>query len=86
MLQLSGYGYPVIVVDLVPLPTGVVDKDGVFRGGARHYDFCKRPTVCMCLKLSSIPIKAPETVLGEKYYRKHCWAGIVVGAMLKQRV
>ena len=60
------YGYPVIVVDFgTATNLDVVDKDGVFRGGAA--------------KLSSIPIQAPETVLGNTT-ESAVQAGIVVGA------
>ena len=61
------YGYPVIVVDFgTATNLDVVDKDGVFRGGAISPGIMisANALFARAAKLSSIPIKAPETVLG----------------------
>ena len=76
------YGYPVIVVDFgTATNLDVVDKDGVFRGGAISPGIMisANALFARAAKLSSIPIKAPETVLGNTT-ESAVQAGIVVGA------
>ena len=76
------YGYPVIVVDFgTATNLDVVDKDGVFRGGAISPGIMISANALFsrAAKLSSIPIKAPETVLGNTT-ESAVQAGIVVGA------
>ena len=76
------YGYPVIVVDFgTATNLDVVDKDGVFRGGAISPGIMisANALFARAAKLSSIPIKTPETVLGNTT-ESAVQAGIVVGA------
>lgn len=76
------YGCPVIVVDFgTATNLDVVDKNGVFRGGAISPGIMisANALFARAAKLSSIPIKAPENVLGNNT-ESAVQAGIVIGA------